>query len=132
MAPHRPGLSRKAKVTIGNAFAIPTITTQGPHGRAQRIAKTQATRNAEISSKSIIYSYGTPAHTSLVMGNAERQDLYDSSQALNDDIEMDDGDAENAAYMHPAPGAEGADHSHAGDEDTVSGLSEGLRQSTPR
>lgn len=62
------------------------------------------------------------------MSMAERQDLLDSSQEVNVDIEMAGGDTENDAYKYPPPGAEGAGHSHAGDEDMVSGLSEGMRQ----
>lgn len=135
MGPQRSGLSRKAKVTFGNAFAAPTTLTQGPDGRAQRIAKTQASRNAEISSMLIIHSHclvECQAYTIVVMDMAERQDLLHSTQAINEDIEMDGGDDEDVAYMHPPPGAEGADHSHAGDEEMVSGLREGMRQHAPR
>lgn len=62
------------------------------------------------------------------MNTGERQDLLDSTQANDQDIEMDDGDAEDDAYLHPPPGAEGVNHSHAGDGDFVWGLSEGMRR----
>lgn len=55
MTKSRAGLSRKAKVTVGHSFRSATTSAQGPRGREERIAKAQAVRNAEISSKLISY-----------------------------------------------------------------------------
>lgn len=64
------------------------------------------------------------------MDSAQRQDLLDSNHGSNQDTEMGDEDVEDEddAYLHPPPGAEGAEHSHAGDGDIVWGLSEGMRR----
>ncbi|KAF7975664.1 hypothetical protein HWV62_8751 [Athelia sp. TMB] len=110
----RSGLSRRTKVSIGRTFAAPTTSSQGPHGREDRLALANATRNAEIS----------------LMSNSERQDLLDSSVAIDHDVEMDDGGAESDTFMHPPPGTEGAGHSHAGDEEMVSELGEDSSQAS--
>lgn len=64
------------------------------------------------------------------MNMTQRQDILDSNLATEHDIEMEDG--EDEAFMRPPPGAEGAHHSHAGDEDLVSELGEGMRQRPAR
>ncbi|KZP18222.1 hypothetical protein FIBSPDRAFT_1046284 [Athelia psychrophila] len=114
MGPVRAGLSRRAKLTVGHAFSAPTTSSQGPHGREGRLAQAKAARSAEIS----------------MMDSAQRQDLLDSNHGSNQDTEMGDEDVEDEddAYLHPPPGAEGAEHSHAGDGDIVWGLSEGMRR----
>lgn len=66
------------------------------------------------------------------MNNSERQDLLDSHEGIDCNIEMGDADADGDAYMQPPPGTEGAEHSHAGDENLVSELGEGMRRRTPR
>lgn len=60
------------------------------------------------------------------MSTVERQDLLDSNQVVDDGVDMDEG--EDDAFMHPPPGAEGANHSHAGDEEMVSQLGETMHQ----